>query len=228
MTSFDISYKNLTTLIGIEFPGNIETLYCNNNKLTSLNGCPSTVKHMYCSNNLLKTLFGCPDSILELHCGFNKLKSLFGCPDSVLQLHCGFNKLKSLKGISKSVTKLFCNNNRLTSLKYLPSSIKYLFCGINRLTSLKYCHHSIVTLDSLNNKLDYGIFYSKMEYTFHDANKIAHFQKINISRFSNLILNFKHLKNQRIINKLWNNYWYDTLIKIDDYYVNRLCLCDMS
>ena len=63
----DISYKNLTTLKGIEFPPNITTLYCYSNQLTTLEGCPSSVKELYCYNNQLTTLEGCPQSVTTLH-----------------------------------------------------------------------------------------------------------------------------------------------------------------
>ena len=69
----DLSFKNL-----IEFPLTFNKVtgyfYCNNNKLTSLKGCPRWVGGFFCSNNNLTSLEFSPDYVDELfYCIHNDL-----------------------------------------------------------------------------------------------------------------------------------------------------------
>ena len=59
--------------------------FCNNNELSSLEGCPESVDGYFsCSRNKLKTLEGCPQNVGgDFYCDDNKLISLDGCPKSV-------------------------------------------------------------------------------------------------------------------------------------------------
>ncbi len=82
--------------------------YCRNNKLTSLEGAPTSVGGSF-------------------YCYYNKLTSLKGGPTSVEgDFYCNDNELTSLEGAPTSVGGVFyCRDNQLTSLKYLPKAAKY-------------------------------------------------------------------------------------------------------
>jgi hypothetical protein len=59
----NLSYKELTK-IEVQFRNVGGYFYCNNNQLTSLEGCPSTVGGYFsCYNNKLTSLEGCPSSV---------------------------------------------------------------------------------------------------------------------------------------------------------------------
>ena len=104
---------NHRDLTEIDFPDNVKTLYCWNNKLTSLKGCPNNVTELYCSDNNLTSLKGCSNSVTKLDCAYNNLTSLEECSNRVTYLDCWHNKLTSLKGCPNSVTTLYCDRNPL-------------------------------------------------------------------------------------------------------------------
>jgi hypothetical protein len=88
---------------------------CGNNKLTSLENCPSSVDGT----------FGC---------GYNKLTSLEGAPTSVgISFYCGNNELTSLEFAPTSVGRNFdCSHNELTSLEFAPKTVGGFFdCRYN-------------------------------------------------------------------------------------------------
>lgn len=239
----NIKNRNLTSLTGINFTNNVTYLDCSDNQLTSLEGCPSTVKFLSCSHNQLKSLRDCPSTVTYLWCDHNQLESLEGCPSIVKVLGCSNNQLKSLDYCPSNVKELFCHNNLITSFKYSFFDIKhqkdvstvvhrvnkffnrmtywfqynkntsymlsYLECSNNQLKSLKYCPTSFEFVGCDNNL--------KPLY----ANYIKTSKIIN---YFNTIKNIQAYKNQRLINNVWGNYWYDHLLKSE---VNRFCLMDL-
>jgi hypothetical protein len=103
---------------------------CANNKLTSLEGAPSSVGGtFFCANNKLTSLEGAPSSVGgNFNCYNNKLTSLEGAPSSVGgNFNCYNNKLTSLEGAPSSVGGNFnCYNNNLTSLHNIHKQIKHI------------------------------------------------------------------------------------------------------
>lgn len=118
----DISIKRLE-FIPVQFKHINGNFYCNNNKLTSLKGCPEEINGKFrCDDNQLTSLkFG--PFIVEGHyeCEHNKLTSLEGCPDLI---NGNFR----------------CNNNKINTLKYCPLKIEgHFFLGDNELKNLEGC-----------------------------------------------------------------------------------------
>ena len=113
----NLSHKNLSSFPEyIKFRNVSGYFFCDNNQLTSLEGCPSTVEgFFYCDNNQLTSLEGCPSNVREsFSCNNNQLISLKGCPSSVGR-------------------SFFCNNNQLTSLEGCPSTVGgSFFCRNNK------------------------------------------------------------------------------------------------
>jgi hypothetical protein len=79
----DLSSMGLTKLPHFKSVGG--DFYCDSNKLTNLEGCPTSVGGgFYCDSNKLTNLEGCPTSIGgDFRCGSNKLTSLKYCPTRV-------------------------------------------------------------------------------------------------------------------------------------------------
>ena len=74
---------------------------CEDNQLTSLEGCPQSVGGNFsCHNNKLTSLEGCPQSVGgSFYCYDNQLTSLEGCPQSVGgHFYCHSNKLTDFDG----------------------------------------------------------------------------------------------------------------------------------
>ena len=147
--TFDISNRNLTSLVGVTFPENVQILYCENNQLTSLKGCPPSVQRLYLYNNQLTSLEGCPPSVQILYCHNNQLTSLEYCSLSVQELYCGNNRLTSLEGCPSSVQQLYCWNNQLTSLEGCSPSVQKLCCWSNPLNT-DYRNKSLQEIHKIN------------------------------------------------------------------------------
>jgi hypothetical protein len=116
--------------------------WCDNNQLTSLEGCPQTVGgHFLCNDNQLTTLVGCPTEVGgRFYCYNNQLTTLEGCPHKVVgNFRCGNNQLTSLEGCpSKVGGNFWCNNNKLTTLEGCPQKVVHdFFCDNNKLTTLE-------------------------------------------------------------------------------------------
>jgi hypothetical protein len=121
----NLSYKGLSEL-PLKFRNITGDFFCDNNKLTSLEGCPQSVGHFFCSYNQLKTLEGSPQSVDGyFSCSYNQLSSLEGSPRKVGgDFECYNNQLRSLEGSPQSVDGDFsCYNNKLTSLDGCPKSV---------------------------------------------------------------------------------------------------------
>lgn len=80
-------------------------LYCSDNRLTSLKGCPEVVNGNFsCSNNRLTSLEHCPKVVNgHFSCSHNQLTSLEYGPEVVDGVYyCKFNNLTSLHGLCYS------------------------------------------------------------------------------------------------------------------------------
>jgi hypothetical protein len=139
---------NISNMLLDELPAWMKSLtvkgsfYCDNNQLTSLEGCPQTVEgHFYCYRNQLTSLEGGPQTVKgDFYCYKNQLTSLEGCPQTVEgDFYCDNNQLTSLEGCPQTVEgSFYCDNNQLTSLEGGPQTVKGGFsCNRNQLTSLE-------------------------------------------------------------------------------------------
>jgi len=108
-----VKVKRFVDLIGLgltKIPINFTEVggnfYCNNNKLTSLEGSPKEVGgYFYCGGNKLTSLVDAPRKVGgSFYCFKNKLSSLEGAPEKVGgNFECWGNKLKSTKGKPESI-----------------------------------------------------------------------------------------------------------------------------
>ncbi len=103
------------TKIPLKFRKVSGNFYCHNNKLTSLEGAPTSVGgHFYCYNNKLTSLEGSPTSVGGgFYCHYNQITSLEFAPTSVGgNFDCSDNQLTSLEGAPTSVGGgFYCPNN---------------------------------------------------------------------------------------------------------------------
>jgi hypothetical protein len=100
--------------IPLKFRNVTGDFYCQNSKLTSLEGCPQTVGGDFaCENNRLSSLEGCPQSVGgDFTCYDNQLETLEGAPKSIGgNFFCYSNQLISLDGWPKVSGVFHCSNN---------------------------------------------------------------------------------------------------------------------
>lgn len=137
----DVHGKSIGRLNGIEFFPNLETLYCYNNTLTSLD----------VSKN---------EKLADLWCSQNNLTSLDVSKNPELkELWCSDNNLTSLD-VSKNIAlqKLACSGNQLTSLDVSKNTnLTSLNCNQNRLTSLDVSQTAVTTLKASDNQIDINV-----------------------------------------------------------------------
>ena len=194
---FDIAYKSITNLTGIEHFTILEWLECYDNQLTSLDVSQNTaLKKLSCDRNQLTSLdvSGCT-ALKTLSCGRNQLTSLDVSKNAALtELMCGYNQLTSLD-VSKNtaLTLLSCDGNPLTSLDVSKNAaLTELYCLSNQLTSLDvsknaalttlYCsENQLTSLDvSQNAVLDY-LSCNGNQLTSLDVSKNAALTGLNCS-----------------------------------------------
>ena len=138
ITSIEVSYKQISSLQGIEFFTALTDLSCLGNQLTSLD-----VSH----NTALR----------ELDCGKNRLTSLDVSHNTALtSLECYNNQLTSLDvSGATALEELDCYENQLTSLDVSgATALTSLGCPDNQLTSLDVSHNTALTrLMCFNNQI---------------------------------------------------------------------------
>ena len=141
ITSIEESYKQISSLQGIEFFTALTSLYCNRNQLTSLDVSHNTaLTYLKCSSNQLTSLDVSQNTALEkLDCSFNQLTSLDVSGATALTiLYCYYNQLPSLDvSHNTALTALYCYSNQLPSLDVSQNTaLTSLGCSNNQLTSL--------------------------------------------------------------------------------------------
>jgi hypothetical protein len=101
--------------------------WCNDNRLTSLQGSPRGVGgSFYCNKNQLTSLEGGPKYVGgNFNCHVNQITSLRFAPEEVgTDFWCQENELTSLEFSPKSVNgDFYCHFNRLTTLRFAPEEI---------------------------------------------------------------------------------------------------------
>ena len=143
----------------ITIRGDMTTLWCYENQLTSLDVSQNTaLTTLSCSFNQLTSLnvSGCT-ALTDLLCYENQLTSLDVSDCSALTwLECCYNQLTSLNVSGcTALTMLFCSDNQLTSLNVSGcSALTMLWCSENQLTSLDVSNHiALTTLQCSKNLL---------------------------------------------------------------------------
>ena len=126
VTFLDLQNKNITSLAGIEYFTDLETLDCRGNQLTTLDVTKLTkLMFLICAGNQLTTL----DVT-----GLTNLKNLF----------CSDNQLTTLDvtGLT-SLTDLECSDNQLVSLDVSTlEELGSLWCHGNKMTALDITHNA--------------------------------------------------------------------------------------
>ena len=166
ITNINTSYKNISSLQGIEYFTELTELVCRNNNLTSLDLSKNTkLTYLNCESNQLISLDVSKNTNLtELLCYRNQLTSLDVSKNTVLtQLNCSNNQLTSLDVSKNAELKyLYCNYNQLTSLDVSKNT---------KLTDLNCCKNQLTSIDvSKNTELTWLII-EHNQFTSLDVSK---------------------------------------------------------
>ena len=161
ITSLDISatIPQITSLEGIEYFTNLETLDCSYNRIGSLNLTGNTkLKELLASSNLLESV-ALPSPITTLDLSNNKLSTVdVSKMKELTSLNVTNNKLGSLNlSQNKQLTEVLCLNNQLTSLDVSNlAKLAELNCSKNQISRLDLSENTNLTsLDASKNVLTF-------------------------------------------------------------------------
>ncbi len=149
ITSLEIGEKNISDLTGIESFGNLDTLYCGWNSITSLDfSSNKSLKYLNCTNVHLSSLnvINC-ENLEYLRCYQSSLSNLdLSKNPSLKYLYIGENELSELDiSINLSLVSLECYGNMLSSIDVTKhASLKELICSYNQLTSLDISNNHLL------------------------------------------------------------------------------------
>ena len=154
LDTLNCSYNQLDTLDLSDNSGLI-SLVCYNNRLTVLNVTSCTaLTRLYCYDNQLTELNLTNNAALtELYCGSNRLTELDVTSNTALtHFSCSYNQLTGLDVTKNAnLVELYCNNNQLTELDVNGNkALLTLYCSDNQFppigTCKQYCIGRIVLL----------------------------------------------------------------------------------
>ena len=153
----EVIYKLTSQTVTIQ--GDVTVLYCNGNKLTTLDVSQNTaLTELYCHSNLLTTLDVSQNTALtRFYFDYNQLTTLDVSKNTALTtLSCAYNPLTALD-VSKNTAlmKLRCFNNQLTALDVSKNTaLTELYCSHNPLTALDVSKNTALrNLECLDNQL---------------------------------------------------------------------------
>ncbi|SNR38382.1 InlB B-repeat-containing protein [Lutibacter flavus] len=151
--------KNISDLTGIgDFIG-LETLWCSQNQLTSLDvSANNSLTDLFCDNNKIVSLdLSNNTALTSLYCGNNFLNSLNVAYNKTLSsLHCEGNQFFLLDvSNNTALVGLNCEGNMLTELDVSSNTeLIYLNFKNNQLTTLDISNNTnLTTLDCSSNQL---------------------------------------------------------------------------
>lgn len=153
---------NITTLNGIQYFDNLDTIFKFGGSIGSLQYIPERTKHLtLCSNNIGGAILHFPDSLLYIDIRENQITSLPILPTKLEVLACGENWLTSLPALPNTLRSLYCGTYAivppaaitLASLPLLPMGLDTLDASYQELTSLPDLPSGLTCLNLYFNAL---------------------------------------------------------------------------
>ena len=145
LKSLTLSYKNISSMIGIQDFESIELLYINENQINEIildNNL--NLKYFNCSDNFLVELnINNNLNLLELNCGFNDISSIDVSQNTnleILAVHA--NLLSEINTDFNTSLRVFdCSENNISSIDISNNNdINILYCFDNFLSELNLSH----------------------------------------------------------------------------------------
>lgn len=149
----NISHCKFTTLKDVGLPKKCDYFFAENNRITSLEGCPETT-HISLENNCLTNLDYLPSTCEDLNIAHNHIASLKGIKNSNLEsLRISFNPLNVIDELSEKLYRLEAESCHIKTLPVLPEALKVLYCGSNELISIPPLSEEMAVLDLSRNEI---------------------------------------------------------------------------
>ena len=137
-----------------KLPKNLKKLGFTNNKISNLNGIPSSLKILDCSGNYfigVLDLSNLPDLEI-LDCSDNRITELTNIP-KLIRLDCFLNHITHLDNLQQGIKYLYCNSNNIENLDHLPEGLEILHCSENKFDKLDRLPSTLSQLNCRNNRI---------------------------------------------------------------------------
>ena len=171
----------------------IRAISCHNNNITNLDRLSELTKleFLLCNNNNLTELNNLPNSLRILNCSDNKITELT-IPQSLRYLICDKNQITKLSNLENAMnlTHILCQFNSLENLNYLPKSLKLLWCYNNKIKKLPNIPSNIISLECMNNYLQYNTLEEYILFKFKKSYYIAKYA----NKLERLYMKFRNRK----------------------------------
>ena len=145
--------NNISSLEGIQYFDNLQSLNCSNNLLTELTYLPNTISTLLCANNDISLLVNFPSAAVIIDCSWNSIDSLPTLPTPLLSLYCDGNNLNTLPPLPSSLEILQCRSNQISALPNLPQSLTNLRCSANPLATIPSLPQFLIELNCTHSQL---------------------------------------------------------------------------
>lgn len=170
VNDIDVRSSSISSLVGVEMFENLRQLWCEDNRLSSLDVSRNTaltlldcthnelssldvrqniaLVHLICSHNQLSSLdVSCNKELMYLECFHNPLNSLDVSQNTELEyLECYNNQLSNLD-VSQNIAlkNLSCSSNLLSDLDVSRNTaLEWLWCDDNQLSSLDVSYNTVL------------------------------------------------------------------------------------
>ncbi|MAD12148.1 MAG: hypothetical protein CMC04_05445 [Flavobacteriaceae bacterium] len=177
LKTLNLSYKNISSMVGIEDFESIELLYINENLINEINLDNNlNLKYFNCSDNyLLELNLNNNQGLLELNCGFNEISSIDISQNTnleILSVHA--NLLNEINTDFNTSLRIFdCSENNISSIDISNNNEIYiLYCFDNFLSELNLNNitKSLSILSCSQNPNLYCIQVSDENYAYSNFN----------------------------------------------------------
>ena len=208
VTQISVKEMGISSLKGIEYFTEITNLWCQENRLTSLDVSKNTkLTYLQCNNNQITSLDVSKNTeMIDLFCYGNLITSLDVSKNAKLEvLNCYSNQLISLD-VSKNTMlfRLVCDDNQLTSLNITNNTkLTSLECARNQITSLNVSNNTkLINLYCDENKISSLFLGNNTELKSFacSANKIDQLDLSNNTKLSALWCDDNYLTNLNLGN----------------------------
>ena len=144
--SLRMNVTNISSISGIEYFINLDSLTCRRSLLTIIDTLPQHLRYIDFYDNSIRYVKKFPSTLEYLECYSNRFDSLFILPPNLIYLGCSSSGLRSLPALPSTLRHLGCASNPLTTLPTLPSTIEILIANFTSLTSLPPLPNSLKNL----------------------------------------------------------------------------------
>ena len=191
---FNVGYKFIKSLKGIEYFTSLTSLSSMGNELTSLDLSHNTaLKKFNCRGNyeLVIDLSKIPESLTWLDCSATATKELDLSKHTSLEyLNCEQNKMERLDVSNNTALKtLICSENNLTELDASKNvALEYLHCPSNKLTSLDLSKNPALTYLNCNYNNVSSINFGDKPALEELRCQYNQLKELDLSKFASLFL----------------------------------------